>query len=393
MSDGEFLFVVCQVGAESALKSELSRRWPDIRLAFSRPGFVTFKLPPEHGLNRDVEWASVFARTCGFSLGKVAGDRAEAMADRVWQIVGDRPFDHLHVWQRDPAMPGDHDFEPGITPLADAVGRIIAARRPTENGTSFEERTPGDVTESAASVESVHSSESRPRVFPVNLVARPGQRILDCVMVEPNEWWIGEHQASAMPTRWPGGTPKIDMPDDAVSRAYLKITEALLWSRLPVAAGDHCVELGSSPGGSCQALLDRGLIVTGIDPAEMAPSVLEHPNFTHVRARGADLKRREFRHVKWLFADSNVAPKHTLDTVEHIVTNRQVNVQGILLTLKLIEWHLADQIPEYLDRIRNWGYPLVKARQLAFNRQEFCVVALRRRPRRRAMARPMPHAQ
>jgi 23S rRNA (cytidine2498-2'-O)-methyltransferase len=372
MSDGDFLFVVCQVGAEPALKSELARRWPEIRLAFSRPGFVTFKLPPGHGLSGDFDLASVFARTCGFSLGKVTGDHAEAMADRVWQIAGDRPLDHLHVWQRDPAMPGDHDFEPGITPVADAVGRIIAARRPAENGTG---------------------SESRPRVFPVNLVARPGQRILDCVLVEPNEWWIGEHQASAMPSRWPGGTPKIDMPDDAVSRAYLKITEALLWSRLPVSTGDHCVELGSSPGGSCQALLDRGLIVTGIDPAEMAPSVLEHPNFTHVRARGADLKRREFRNVKWLFADSNVAPKHTLDTVEHIVTNRQVNVQGILLTLKLIEWHLADQIPEYMDRIRGWGYPLVKARQLAFNRQEFCVVALRRRPRRRATSPAGQHAR
>jgi 23S rRNA (cytidine2498-2'-O)-methyltransferase len=135
MSDGDFLFVVCQVGAEPALKSELARRWPEIRLAFSRPGFVTFKLPPGHGLSGDFDLASVFARTCGFSLGKVTGDHAEAMADRVWQIAGDRPLDHLHVWQRDPAMPGDHDFEPGITPVADAVGRIIAARRPAENGT------------------------------------------------------------------------------------------------------------------------------------------------------------------------------------------------------------------------------------------------------------------
>jgi 23S rRNA (cytidine2498-2'-O)-methyltransferase len=326
LSDGEFLFVVCQVGAEPALKSELARRWPEIRLAFSRPGFVTFKLPPGHGLSGDFDLASVFARTSGFSLGKVTGDHAEAMADRVWQIAGDRPFDHLHVWQRDPAMPGDHDFEPGITPVADTVGRIIAARRPAENGTGSGAengtgsgawmpgacpvfstdvsengtgsgaengtgsgaRTPGACPVFGTSPEPNPISASRPRVFPVNLVARPGQRILDCVLVEPGEWWIGEHQASAMPSRWPGGTPKIDMPDDSVSRAYLKITEALLWSRLPVAAGDHCVELGSSPGGSCQALLDRGLIVTGIDPAEMAPSVLEHPNFTHIKARGAD---------------------------------------------------------------------------------------------------------
>ncbi len=362
MNSREFLFVVCQIGAESALKQELARRWPEFRLAFSRPGFVTFKLPPDNDWGDNVDLPSVFARTCGYSLGKVAGDNAESLADQIWQAVGDHSVDHLHVWQRDPCMPGDHEFEPGLSPLASEAGRILAGRRPAQL--------------------------ARDRMFPVNLVARPGQRVLDCVLVEPNEWWFGWHQAASLPSRWPGGTPKIDMPAEAVSRAYLKITEALLWSRLPIAAGDHCVEIGSSPGGSCQALLDRGLMVTGVDPVDMAPAVLEHPNFTHIKARGADLKRREFRHVKWLTADSNVAPKHTLDTVEHIVTNRQVNIQGLLLTLKLIEWHLADHIPEYLERIRSWGYPLVKARQLAFNRQEICVVALRRRPRRQVASRP-----
>ncbi|TVS14153.1 MAG: SAM-dependent methyltransferase [Planctomycetaceae bacterium] len=355
MNSAEFLFVVCQRGAESALKNELAVSWPEFRLAFSRPGFVTFKLPPDHGLSPDFDLRSVFARSYGFSLGRLVGAHAETMAEQLWELAGHRAWDHLHVWQRDPAVPGDRDFEPGISTLAQQVGLIVAASRPP--------------------------SVAPQRVFPVNLVARPGQQVLDCVLVEPGQWWIGGHQASTMPSRWPGGTPKIDMPDEAVSRAYLKITEALLWSRLPVAAGDHCVELGSSPGGACQALLDRGLIVTGIDPADMSPVVLQHPNFTHIKARGADLKRREFRRVKWLVADANVAPNHTLDTVEHIVTHRQVDIQGILLTLKLIDWHLADQIPEYLQRIRSWGYPLVRARQLAFNRQEFTVVALRRRPR------------
>ena len=43
-----FLFVTCQAGAERAVKAELARRWPDFRLAFSRKGFLTFKLPEEH---------------------------------------------------------------------------------------------------------------------------------------------------------------------------------------------------------------------------------------------------------------------------------------------------------------------------------------------------------
>ena len=74
----------------------------------------------------------------------------------------------------------------------------------------------------------------------------------------------------------------------------------------------------------------------------------------------------------------NVAPNYTLDVVEGIVTHPEVRIRGLLLTLKLIEWDLAEQVPEYLDRVRSWGYQLVRARQLQHNRQEVCIAALRR---------------
>jgi 23S rRNA (cytidine2498-2'-O)-methyltransferase len=254
-----------------------------------------------------------------------------------------------------------------LTPLAEEVGAIIAGQMPAH--------------------------PARPAALPVNRVARSGARVLDCVLVEPNEWWIGCHRAATMPSRWPGGTPKVELPPDAVSRAYLKMEEALLWSRLPVAAGDRCVEIGSAPGGSCQALLDRELVVTGIDPADMDEALAAYPNFTHIKARGAALKRCEFRRFRWLMADTNVAPDRTLATVEDIVTNREVHLRGLLLTLKLPDWGLADSIPAYLERVRSWGYRYVNARQLAFNRQEFCVAALRSREQRRPPPRQKPGRQ
>ena len=168
-----------------------------------------------------------------------------------------------------------------------------------------------------------------------------------------------------------------------VSRAYLKMNEALRWSQLPIVEGDLCVELGSAPGGSCQALLERGLQVTGIDPGVMDPRVLRHPNFTHVRARAGDFKRKEFSSTRWLVADANIAPQNTLEAVEHIVTNRRVHIEGMLITLKILDWAMTDQIDDYLDRIRSWGYRHVRARQLAFNRRELCVMAARSKSRLR----------
>lgn len=364
----QFLFVGCQRGAEGALKAELARRHPELRLAFSRPGFLTLKRPDEWSGGTDFQLQSVFARCHGFCLGRVEGSRSEELAEAFWARVGDLAFGRLHVWQRDAALPGEGGFEPGVSGLAYEIGQLLVRSRPRLG------EGPRAATLRAA-----------------NLRARPGQQVLDCIVVEPDQWWIGWHLARSVPSCWPGGVPLPAGKESPISRAYYKMHEALAWSRLPLAAGQRCVEIGSAPGGACEALLEQGLEVIGIDPAEMDPRLLAHPNFRHIRARAADLKRREFQNVQWLMADSNVAPQHTLDTVEAIVTHRRVHIRGLLLTLKLPEWRLADQLDAYLERVRSWGYRYVRARQLAFNRQEVCVLALRRPSIRRVRVLKVTH--
>jgi 23S rRNA (cytidine2498-2'-O)-methyltransferase len=350
----EFLLTTCQVGAERALKAEFARRWPELRPAYARPGFVTFKAPL--GELQGTEYAnSIFARASALSLGKVtnpvsaeapadAAKVAADMAGELWRLFGDRPATGLHIWHRDAHAPGDHGYEPGLLPDDVAIARAIRDARPETTLETW-----------------VH----------------PGQFVLDCVVVEPGEWWVGYHQATAPHTCWPGGFSGVKLPPHAVSRAYLKMEEAIRWSQFPLQAGQRCAEIGSAPGGAAQALLDRGLHVIGIDPAEMHPDVLAHPNFTHLRKRGADVRRREFRKVRWLFSDMNVAPETMLETVEGIVTHGEADVRGLILTLKLLDWEMAERIPEYLFRIRTWGYKELHARQLQHNRQEICVAAAR----------------
>ena len=73
MNEPGFIFITCQIGAEAAVKGELARDWPALRFAYSRPGFLTFKLVGEHGLDEKCDVQSVFARAAAFSLGKAAG--------------------------------------------------------------------------------------------------------------------------------------------------------------------------------------------------------------------------------------------------------------------------------------------------------------------------------
>lgn len=348
-----FLFATCQIGAERAVKHDVGRRWPDVHAAFSRPGFLTFKVPPDHPICDDFELPSVFARAYGISLGRASGQSREELAQSVWQLCGQRLVRRLHVWQRDTAKPGDEGFEPSITPLAVEAHQAIYQACPTA-----ERLAPGA------------EDPEKP--------ARRGEFVLDCVLIEPDQWWIGYHKVTSASNRWPGGIIPLELPPHAVSRAWLKMEEALRWSQLPMEPGSRCVEIGSSPGGASQALLDRGLIVIGVDPAEMDPVVTAHPNFTHLRKRASEVRRKEFRKVRWLTADMNVAPNYTLDVVEEIVTHPEVSIRGLLLTLKLFEWKLAENVPEYLERIRSWGYNEIAAHQLAHNRQELVVAALQR---------------
>jgi 23S rRNA (cytidine2498-2'-O)-methyltransferase len=289
------------------------------------------------------------------------------LAHQFWELAAGHSFDHLHVWQRDRNLPGDKGFEPGPSPLADEVAKTIAA---------------------AAAVR-------HPSCPAINAVARVGQRVLDCILLEPTDWWVGFHTAQSPATRWPGGVYPEAFAPHAISRAYVKMKEALAWSDLPIAAGDLVADIGCAPGGAAQALLEQGIRVLGIDPADVDEVVRSHPNFIHVQKRAADLKRREFAEVNWLVADSNVAPSQTLAAVEGIVTHARVHIRGMLLTLKLADWKLADEIPSYLERIREWGYRDVRARQLSFNRREICVAAMpsraQRRVRRKQAVRRAPH--
>ena len=367
----QFLFVTCHVGAERAVKGELAREWPEFRPAFSRPGFLTFKLPGNHHLYGDFDLRSVFARSYGFSLGTVQGDGPDELARGAWEIFGPRQLQRIHVWQRDSAAPDGRDS--AISPVPSLIGSNVIS-------SSMEARS------------AIRRHCPRPDVLAADAAdprhpGRRGEFIMDCILVEPGRWCVGYHRVSAVPSRWPGGIMPLELPPGAVSRAWLKMEEALRWSEFPIAEGARWAEIGSAPGGSSQALLQRGMEVVGIDPAEMDPAVLAHPQFTHVRRRAVAVRRRQFRKIRWLAADMNVAPGCTLDAVEEIVTHREVNIRGLLLTLKLPDWKLAEQLPEYVARVRGWGYNVVHGRQLVHNRQEFCVAAQQRPFRRKPSSR------
>jgi len=266
-----FIFITCQIGAERAIKGEIARRWPEWRFAFSQPGFLTFKLPDQHGLADDFDLDAVFARACGFSLGKVTGESSDELVRAAWEGCKGLTIQRIHAWEKDQVgclaharrghVPSSRDFNMptasvGMAPnvSANEAHRLLLKAHPNARSLARQADDP-----------------CRP--------ARPGELVLDCILLSPNQWWIGYHRARLVPSCYPGGMMALEMPPQAVSRAWLKMEEALRWSQLPIPRGARVVEIGSAPGGASQALLARGLIVTGIDPAENGPGRAESSPF------------------------------------------------------------------------------------------------------------------
>jgi 23S rRNA (cytidine2498-2'-O)-methyltransferase len=172
------------------------------------------------------------------------------------------------------------------------------------------------------------------------------------------------------------------VPPEAPSRAYRKLEEALAWSGAPVRAGDVAFEIGCAPGGASYALLHRGVHVVGVDPAPVSSIVAAFPGpatFRHLKMPVGAVPRAALPpRVEWLVLDVSLAPQVALRSIQRFIPPFRKTLRGALLTLKLNDWKLADQIPALLERVRALGFREVRATQLPSNRQEFFVCAAAR---------------
>ena len=346
---GSFVLVACQPGSEEAVFLSQQHFMPGAARAAWRRGAVTFRLPDSATLPND---GLPFARTLVHSLGQVPGSSpAELAAAAV--AVAKTAVTCVHVWQRAPS------------PRRDAPARETDETLPSAADVHAElvQRL------GLATTEDCSDTVAGP-------VAAAGEIVLDLLIDSPGRAWLGWHEADSPPSRWPGGIYPKTLPAEAVSRAWLKLDEALAAFEVPVRSGQRAIELGASPGGASQRLLSLGLNVVGIDPAEVDPCVAEHPRFEHWKMRARDVRLRQLRGFDWLVTDMNIDPSSTMDALERVATAGGSNLRGIVATLKLPHWQRAADLPGWIRRFQDWGFQ-PRARQLSCGGREVCVVARR----------------
>jgi 23S rRNA (cytidine2498-2'-O)-methyltransferase len=334
-----FAFVLCQPGAERALKRELQHGQPAWSAAYQRPGLVTFKLPEPAA--PDLSLSAVFARQYGLSLGN------QPDLDGVVGVLRSLPTPLcLHVVERAPEDPD--------SPL------------------------PG---ERARELEAELRKRGVDRLSPTSK-ARSGQLVLTVVVGDEPALLLGLHRHTQDRSPYPGARYPIDLPPEAPSRAYLKIEEAIAAFKLPLVEGQTALELGAAPGGAVYALVRRGLHVLAVDPAELDPALLAYEGSggaraKHLRLAAGDLSTDELPpSVDWLLLDVHLAPGVALRAARRFASHYKKTLRGAVFTLKLNDWSFADQIDSYLAQAREMGLVDPRAKQLTSHRQELCIAGL-----------------
>lgn len=343
-----YAFAVCNAGSEAVLKAEVTTRLAKLlRPAFMRPQLITWK--SDRPLDARFRLESIFARVSGLSVGKATTE--EEVATLVASTLGTKPL-HLHVFPR--VVPENGLLPEEWAPMDAASERIAGHLR-------------------AAGVE-VHEPG----------IPRPGERVLDVILDDDpkSRFFVGVHRHERENLPGVGGLPRLALTQDAPSRAWLKLEQALIFAGLDAPGalkGKVALELGCAPGGSTLALLQRGVSVFGVDAGKMDERVtdFEPPDgarFVHYEMSADDLPAALLpQKVDILLSDVNASPKAVIPILERY--QERLKAPLLILTLKLNDRLTVTRVPEFLRRIRAFAPAPLRVIQLPANRSEFCVVA------------------
>jgi 23S rRNA (cytidine2498-2'-O)-methyltransferase len=334
-SDSAYAFAVCQPGAEPLLKAEVARLRPDLRPGYARPGLVTFKAT-ERPFGEDEVLPTVFGRAWAASLGLCGVADIRSLATRIGARCA-------WVGARDAGVPGE------VPPARQAAF---------------------DAAE--AEVRAAVGLDGAPR---------DGDRVLD-VVVAPNEpCVVGWHVHRRGRHAGPCGRFSYAIPEDAPSRAWRKVVEALAWTGAPVASGDTVLEIGAAPGGGTRAWVDRGAQVVAVDRTSLAPEVLALEGVRWIPRFIGEVPLASLpAEARWLACDADIPAADALGALRRVVP-RLPRLAGLFWTVKLGDARVAEDLPKLFEAVRGLGAREVRGVQLPANRRDVLVYGVWREGR------------
>jgi 23S rRNA (cytidine2498-2'-O)-methyltransferase len=190
------------------------------------------------------------------------------------------------------------------------------------------------------------------------------------IYASPDKLYIGFGTPREMLSDWPGGAVRFQREEGQVSRAKFKLLEAEKTFDLQYAKHQKALDIGAAPGGWTSLLLERGLRVTAIDPAELHPSLLAYPTLTYLKRNASEVKLPAAS-FDLLVCDMSWSPMMMCRLVLDLEPALTKGATAII-TVKLMHKKPMQTIRDVISRMST-AFILQKAKQLFHNREEITL--------------------
>lgn len=168
------------------------------------------------------------------------------------------------------------------------------------------------------------------------------------------------------------------LPDQAPSRAWLKIAQAFDYFKFDRSHFKNAIEIGSAPGGASFFLAQQHFQLIGIDPGEMSQQFKSMTKFLHIKKSVQDITKSQLpSQVDLLAVDTNLPAVQSVKESIRIASFYPDSLKEIFLTIKLPIPKLIAQLENHKRAIRKLGFN-VTYKQLPSHHREILLYAKRR---------------
>jgi 23S rRNA (cytidine2498-2'-O)-methyltransferase len=194
-----------------------------------------------------------------------------------------------------------------------------------------------------------------------------------CLTIFNNKLYFGISTITESLNSWPLGECRFKYETNQICRAEFKLLEAIEYFKIKLLNYKNALDLGAAPGGWTRILLEKGLHVTAVDPAELNESLSINNNLFHYRGTSQNFFR-EYNSEKYdiIVNDMKMDTKKSIKIMEEAAKHLKNN-GIIIITLKLNPNRELEEVKECIKLIKN-NYEIIGIHQLFHNRSEATIV-------------------
>ncbi len=205
------------------------------------------------------------------------------------------------------------------------------------------------------------------------------------ILCTPDKSYLGISLAQEHLSSWPGGARHFAQTSEQISRAEFKLLEALETFGVTLPTSGRALDLGAAPGGWTRLLLEAGLDVVAVDPANLDPRLAHRRQLEHYRGYAESYLENAIKtHKRFdvIVNDMRMDARQAARLLSQATLCLRPD-GFVLSTLKLP--HATQEIKPLATlrqalSVLNRHYGIVQAHQLFHNRQEVTVIAAKPLP-------------